>query len=200
MLAKLVDRAYRPHVQHPDASNRERWVCAISPGVFATLLTCALGGASNHCEAQVPNPTVRVYAYESEIVGGIPSGRPGPGPAAPQTRRLIFLETPPKAQLVVEGVWIDDQYFSTEAVVMDSPVRFESPVVLAHEARNIAVPATTNTVTQILMKQPLVGKRPDEDARKILRDNAAAVQLSISGKALLVPIKRFDRRSPVYLP
>jgi hypothetical protein len=164
----------------------------------AFLLMCIVTGLGSNCEAQ-NSPVVKVHAYERDVVGGIPGGPPGVGAPARQTRYFIYLETPPTAQFAVEGVWMGGKYYAVETTVKKAPIRFESPVTLAQEERNIAVPATANTVTEIVVKDPVPGKTPDSDATKILGENQAAVQLSYLGKSVLVPVKKFEKRDPLYM-
>jgi len=164
----------------------------------AFLLVCILTGVSMNCEAQ-DSPAVKVHAYERDVVGGIPGGPPGVGAPAKQTRYFIYLETQPKAQFAVEGVWMDGKYYSVETSVKKAPVRFESPVKLAQEEKSIAVPATANTVTEIVVKDPVSGKTPDSNVAKTLAASRAAVQLSYLGKSVLVPVNKFEKRDPLYL-
>jgi hypothetical protein len=155
---------------------------------------------SINCEAQ-NTPVVKVHAYERDVVGGIPgtSGGPrGAGALAP-TRYFIYLETAPKAQFAVEGVWMDGKYYAVETSVRKAPIRFESPVKLADDSKSIAVPATTNTVTEVVVKDVVPGKTPDSDAARRLGQGQAAVQLSYLGKSVLVPVTRFEKRDPLYL-
>jgi hypothetical protein len=165
------------------------------------LLMCVATGWSSNCEAQNSPavPAVKVHAYEHEVVGGIPGGPPGVGAPTRQTRYLIYLETPPAAQFAVEGVWMTGKYYAVETAVKKAPIRFESPVKLAQEDRNIAVPATANTVTEIVLKDPVPGKTPDSHVTKLLGESQAAVQLSYLGKSVLVPVNKFEKRDPVYL-
>jgi hypothetical protein len=163
----------------------------------ALLLLFTVMGLSN-CEAQ-DSPAVKVHAYEREVVGGIPSGPPGVGAPARQTRYFIYLETAPKAQFTVDGVWMGGKYHTVETAVKKAPVRFESPVKLAQEEKNVAVPATSNTVTEIVVKDPVPDKTPDSNAAKILAQNQAAVQLNYQGKLVLVPVDKFEKREPLYL-
>jgi hypothetical protein len=162
------------------------------------LLMFIAMGMSGNCEAQSGSPVLKVYAYEREIVGGIPGGPPGVGAPPRQPGYFVYLETPPKADLVVEGVWMKDAFHAVDTEVKKAPVKFESPVVLAQDAKSIAVPATANRVTEIVVKDPVPGRTPDADARKVLVGNAAAVQLRSAGKTVLVPIKQFERRDPLY--
>jgi hypothetical protein len=159
---------------------------------------CIVTGWSSNCEDQ-NSPAVKVHAYERDVVGGIPGGPPGVGAPARQTRYFIYLETPPKAQFAVEGVWMGGKYYAVETMVKKAPIRFESPVTLAQEEKNIAVPPTANTVTEIVLKDPVPGKTPDRNATKILAENQAAVQLSYLGKSVLVPVNKFEKRDPLYL-
>jgi hypothetical protein len=162
------------------------------------LLMSIISGLGSNCEAQ-NTPVVKAHAYEREVVGGIPGGPAGVGAPARQTRYFIYLETVPNAEFVVEGVWMDGRYYTVETTVKKAPIRFESPVKLAEEDRNIAVPATANTVTEIIVKDPVPGETPDSDVSKILRENRAAVQLSYRGKSVLVPVNKFEKRDPLYL-
>jgi len=161
------------------------------------LLICVFTGLSSKCEAQV-DPAVKVHAYEQDVVGGIPVGPPGVG-STPQTRRVIYLETPPSAKLAVEGVWMNRKYHAVETAVRKTPIRFESPVKLADDTKSVAVPSTTNTVTEIVVKEPLPDKTPDAAAARILEANQAAVQVSYQGKSVLVPVNRFEKRDPLYM-
>jgi hypothetical protein len=175
--------------------------------VGTTILVMSIViGASSNCEAQSGSretqsgsPVVKVYAYEREVVGGIPGGPPGVGAAPRQKRYFIYLETSPKAEFAVETVWMKEQAYAVETSVKTTPVRFDSPVKLAQDEKSVAVPATSNTVTEIAVKDPVPGKAPDKEASSILRENAAAVQLRYAGKSLLVPIKKFEPRDPIYM-
>ncbi len=142
---------------------------------------------------------MKVHAYERDVVGAIPVGPPGVGAPARQTRYFIYLETRPKAQFAVEGVWIGGQYHAVETTVRKAPVEFESPVKLAQPEKNLAVPATDNTVTEIVVKDPVPGKTPDSNAARVLGENKAAVQLSYLGKSVLVPVSKFEKGSPLYM-
>jgi hypothetical protein len=164
----------------------------------ALLLMCIVTGLGSNCEAQ-NSPVLKVYAYERDVVGGIPGGPAGVGAPARQTRYFIYLETPANAEFAVEGVWMDAKYHAVETMVKKTPIRFESPVKLAQEERNIAVPATTNKVTEIVVKDPVPSKTPDSNVTKILGENQATVQLSYLGKSVLVPVNRFEKRDPLYL-
>jgi hypothetical protein len=163
----------------------------------AFLLLSLATVMSSNCEAQ-NNPVVKVHAYQREVVGGIPGGPPGVGAPARQTQYLIYLETPPNTELIVEGVWMEGQFHAVETAVRNAPVRFESPVKLADDSQSIAVPATNNTVTEIAVKDPVPGKPPDGNAAKILGGSKAAVLLRHQGQPVLVPVDRFDRRDPLY--
>ena len=162
------------------------------------LLLCMVTGLSINCEAQ-NTPVVKVHAYERDVVGGIPGGARGAGALARPTRYLIYLETDPKARFAIEGVWMDGKYYAVETSVRKTPIRFESPVQLADDSKSIAVPATANTVTEIVVKDVVPGKTPDSDAARILGQGQAAVQLSYLGKSVLVPVTRFEKRDPLYL-
>jgi len=164
----------------------------------AVLLMLIAMGMSGNCEAQSGNPVLKVYAYEREIVGGIPGGPPGVGAPPRQPGYFVYLETTPRADLVVEGVWMNGVFHAVDTEVKKAPVKFESPVVLAEDTKSIAVPATANKVTQIVLKDPIPGRTPGADESKVLVGNAAAVQLRIAGKIILVPIKQFERRDPLY--
>lgn len=164
----------------------------------AFLLICMVTGLSSNCEAQ-SNPAVKVHAYERDVIGGIPAGPAGIGAPPRQTRYFIYLETPPEARFAVEGVWMAGRFHAVETAIKPSPVRFESPVKLAQEERNVAVPATANTVTEIVVKDPVGGKTPDSNAARILADNQAAVQLTYQGKPVLVPIAKFEKRPPLFM-
>lgn len=153
---------------------------------------------SSNCEAQ-NSPVVKVHAYQREVVGGIPGGPPGAGAGAKQTQYLIYLETAPNARITVEGVWKDGQFHAVETAVRQAPVRFESPVKLADDSKSIAVPATGNTVTEIVVKDPVPGRQPDSGAAKILGTSQAAVLLRHQGQPVLVPVEKFERRDPLYL-
>jgi hypothetical protein len=157
---------------------------------FATVM-------SSNCEAQ-NNPVVKVHAYQREVVGGIPGGPPDVGAPAKQTQYLIYLEAAPNTGLTVEGVWMDGRFHAVEATVKPSPVRFETAVKLADDSRSIAVPATNNTVTEIVVKDPVPGRQPDGNAAKILGGSQAAVLLRHQGQAVLVPVDRFERRDRLY--
>ena len=167
--------------------------------IASFLLMLIAAGVGSNCEAQTPSPAMKVYAYERELVGGIPGGSPGVGSERPQLRRILYLETAPKAEFTVDGIWVGRQFHRVETAIKSAPVHFESPVRLAQEEKNVAVPATANKVTEIVVKEAVPGKAPDEEASRSLADNAAAVQLNYGGKTVLVPIKTFERREPLYL-
>ena len=171
---------------------------ASTPCLLLSLAAVLSGVMSSNCEAQ-NGPVVKVHAYQREVVGGIPGGPPGAGPGAKQTQYLIYLETAPKAEFTVEGVWKDGQFHAVETAVRQAPVRFESPVKLADETRSIAVPATGNTVTEIVVKDPVPGRQPDSRAAQILGASQAAVLLRHQGQPVLVPVDKFERRDPLYL-
>jgi hypothetical protein len=165
----------------------------------ALLVMCVATAVSSNCEAQTNNPVVKVHAFEREVVGGIPGGPPGVGAQARQMRYIIYLETPPKTDVAVDGVWMKSRFHSADTEIKKAPVRFESPVKLADDTKNVAVPPTTNTVTEITVKEPVPDRTPDANASKLLGENAAVVQLSYSGKTVFVPVKRFERREPLYM-
>jgi hypothetical protein len=165
---------------------------------MAFLLMCSVTGLGSTCEAQ-NSPVVKVHAYQRDVVGGIPGGPPGVGAPARQPRYFIYLETPPNDPVAVEGVWMGGKLYSVETAVKKAPIRFESPVTLAQEEKNIAVPATNNMVTEIVVKDPVPGKTPDSNVSKTLDQNQAAVQLSYRGKPVLLPIKKFEKRDPLYM-
>jgi hypothetical protein len=169
----------------------------VAPHTAFLLMVIAMGMSGN-CEAQSGNPVLKVYAYEREIVGGIPGGPPGVGAPPRQTGYFIYLETPPKAELTVEGVWMKGGFHAVDVEARKAPVKLESPVTLAQDDKSIAVPATANKVTEIVVKDPVPGRTPDAHASKALAGNAAAVQLRYAGKAVLVPIKQFERRDPLF--
>ena len=160
---------------------------------------CSITGLGSTCEAQ-NSPVVKVHAYQRDVVGGIPGGPPGVGAPARQPRYFIYLETPPNDTVVVEGVWMGGKLYSVETAVKKAPIRFESPVTLAQAERNIAVPATDNMVTEIVVKDLVPGKTPDSNVSKALGQNQAAVQLSYRGKPILLPVNKFEKRDPLYLP
>jgi hypothetical protein len=172
------------------------------PGRFkpltAFLLMCMVSGLSSNCEAQ-SNPVVKVHAYARDVVGGIPAGPRGEGAPARQTRYFIYLETPPKTQFTVEGVWMGGKYYTVETTVRKAPIRFESPVKLEQEERSVAVPATVNTVTEVVVKDPVPGKTADTSGTKVLGQSQAAVQLNYLGKSVLVPVTKFEKRDPLFM-
>ena len=155
-------------------------------------------GLSSTCEAQ-NNPVLKVHAYQRDVIGGIPGGPPGVGAPARQPRYFIYLETPLKTQFLVEGVWMGGEYHAVETAVKEAPIRFESPVTLAQKDSNIAVPATANTVTEIVVTDSVPGKTPDSDVTTILGKSQAAVQLSYLGRSVLVPVNKFEKGPPIYL-
>lgn len=175
---------------------------ASAPFLLLSLAAALSGMMSSNCEAQ-NGPVVKVHAYQREVVGGIPGGTPGGAPgagaAAKVIQYLIYLETAPNARFTVEGVWKDGQFHAVETAVRQAPVRFESPVKLADESRSIAVPATGNTVTEIVVKEPVPGRQPDSRAAQVLGTSQAAVLLRHQGQPLLVPVDKFERRDPLYL-
>ena len=174
-------------------------VAKVVRGTVTLLMACLVIGASSTCEAQRSSPVMKTYAYEREVVGGIPGGGPpGVRRESKQTHYVIYIETPPHSTAVVEGVWMNGQLHRVDTVVKPAPVKFESPVALAQE--DVAVPATSNTVTEITVKDLVPDKTPDADVSKILSDHAAALQVRDAGKSVLVPIKSFARRSPLYRP
>ena len=175
------------------ASSNSGRLTAWSSLLFLSIATVM----SSNCEAQ-NSPVLKVHAYQREIVGGIPGGPPGVGAPATQTQYLIYLESGPKTDLTVEGVWMDGQFHAVETAVRTAPVRFESPVKLADDSKSIAVPATTNTVTEIVVKEPVPGRQPDASAARMLSGRQAAVLLRHQGQPVLVPIDKFDRREPLY--
>jgi hypothetical protein len=130
-------------------------------------------------------------------VGGIPGGPPGIGAPARQTKHFIYLETSPAAPFAVEGVWMAGKFHAVDTAVKQPPVRFESPVKLAQEDR-VAVPATDNTVTEIVVGDTIPDKTPDSAAAKALAGNAAAVQLSYRGNIRLVAIAAFEKGPPLF--
>jgi hypothetical protein len=164
---------------------------------MAFLLLSIATVMSSKCEAQ-NSPVVKVHAYQREVVAGIPGGPPGVGAPAKQTAYLIYLETAPKAEVTVEGVWRDGQFHTVETAVKKTPVRFESAVRLADESKSIAVPATTNTVTEIVVRDVVPGRQADAGVAKILGSAQAVVVLRHQGQPVLVPVDKFERREPLY--
>ena len=162
----------------------------------AVLVMFIAAAMSGHCEAQTG--AMKVHAYERDVVGGIPGGPPGVGAPERQPGYFIYLETPPKAQVTIEGVWMKSGFHSVDTEVKPSPVRFESPVKLADDSKSIAVPKTANTVTEIVVKDPVPGKSIDAEASKALAEGTAALQLRVGGKTVYLPIKQFERRDPLY--
>jgi hypothetical protein len=155
-------------------------------------------GFGGNCEGQNP-PVLKVHAYQRDVIGGIPGGPPGVGAPARQTRYFIYLETTPDADIAVEGVWIGREFHSVETAIKQAPVKFETAVKLADEQRSIAVPATKNKVTEIVVKDPVPGRSADKPVASILEDNPAVVQLRYLGKPILIPVNHFDRRDPIYM-
>jgi hypothetical protein len=162
------------------------------------MLMCVVMGSGSTCEAQ-NSPVLKVHAYQRDVIGGIPAGPPGVGTPARQTGYFIYLETSPKSPFVVEGVWIGGEFRAAETAVKETPVRFDSPVTLAQKDSDIAVPATANTVTEIVVKDPVPGKTPDSHVTSLLRKSQAAVQLSYLGTSVLVPVDKFAKGPPIYL-
>jgi hypothetical protein len=165
----------------------------------ALFAMCVATGFSSNCEAQTNSPVVKAYAYEREVIGGIPDGPPGVGTPSRQLRYFIYLETVPKAEFTIEGVWIKSRFHTVATELKKAPVTFESPVKLAQPERSVAVPATTNTVTEISVKDPVSDKTPDSGASALVRENDAVVQLRYGGKTVHVPITKFERRDPIYM-
>ena len=164
--------------------------------IALTSLMSLTAGFSVNCEPQDSATPVKVHAYQREVIGGIPGG----GPGGPQpVRYLIYLEAPPGGKVAVDGVWIKGTYYSVETAPKTAPVKFESPVVLADDSQNYAVPPTTNAVMEVVPKTPVARSSPDPNASNALRDNEGAVQLTYAGKATIVPIKKFERKDPLYL-
>jgi hypothetical protein len=166
---------------------------------MAFVLTSFALGVSLSCEAQSSEPALKVHAYEREVVGGIPGGPPGGGAGPRHMRYVIYLEAPPNARVAVDGLWMKGTYYSVETAARKTPVRFEAPVTLAEDARNVAVPATTNTVTEVVPRDAVPDKTPDTNTSNALRENEAVLQVTYSGKTTLVPIKKFERAAPLYL-
>jgi hypothetical protein len=156
-------------------------------------------GFGPNCESQTVDPAVKVHAYEREVVGGIPGGPPGGGSGPARMRYVIFLETPPGAAFAVDGVWIKGAYYKADTAARKAPVRFETPVALADETQNVAVPATTNTVTEITPNEAVADTTLDANDRDIVRQNDAVVRMTYAGKRMLVPIKKLARGAPLYL-
>jgi hypothetical protein len=161
------------------------------------LLSCIVIGSSSTCEAQ-NTPVVKVHAYQRDVVGGIPGGPPGVGAPGRRTSYVIYLETPPTSQFVVEGVWIGGKYHAVETAIKNAPIRFESPVTLDKGA-DVAVPATANTVTEIVVKDPVPGRTADSNVTRTLARSQAAVQVSYLGTSVLVPVDKFAKGPPIYL-
>ena len=70
---------------------------------------------------------MKTYAYEREVVVAFRA-------AAARRERIprrggrmvIYIETPPHTNAVVEGVWMNGQFHHVDTVVKPAPVRFES--------------------------------------------------------------------------
>jgi len=171
---------------------------ALSRTVVALMSLAA--GFSMNCEPQDVGTAVKVHAYAREVIGGIPGGGPGGGPAGSRPiRYLIYVETPRGSSVAVDGVWIKGTYYSVDTAAKTAPVKFESPVVLADDTKNFAVPPTTNAVTEVVPTTAVAGKTPDANTTSALRDNEGALQLTYAGKPTLLPIKKFERKEPLYL-
>jgi hypothetical protein len=162
------------------------------------LLNLFLALAVITCTAQTDTPVLRVYAYERPVVSGIPGGPPGGAAPSQRKQYSIYLETRPNATLVVEGVWMDQKEFAVKTAVRNSPVKFDTPVVLDN-GRDIAVPVTKNKVTEILVSEAIPGKTPSPKVAELLKDNQAIVQLTSNGSTMFAPIKNFEVRDPVFL-
>jgi hypothetical protein len=162
----------------------------------AIALMSLAAGFNVNCEAQDTATPVKVHAYEREVIGGIPGG--GPGGTRP-IRYFIYVETPPDSKVAVDGVWIKGTYYSVETAPKTAPVKFESPVALADDSKSVAVPPTKNAVTEVVPTNAVAGKAPDANTSAALRNNEGVLQLTYAGKATLVPIKKFERRDPLYL-
>jgi len=165
--------------------------------VAAWLLAAVVIAAEATCVAQ-DSPVLKVHAYEMPIVGG-PPGRGPSGPAG-RTRRVIYLEVAPASDVAIEGVWMGDALHAVDTTIRKAPVRLESAVNTAPDARNIAVPATTNKVVEIVVGDALPDRKPGSDALAALRGNRAAIQATSGGRALVVPVAGFETRDPIYLP
>jgi hypothetical protein len=165
-----------------------------------TVVFMSLAAGFNACEPQTGEPAMKVHAYEREVIGGIPGGGPGGSPTSPRPiRYLVYLETPRDTKVAVEGIWVKGTFYSVETATKQAPVKFDSPVVLADESRNYAVPPTANAVTEIVAKTPVAGKLPDSNTNNTLRGNEGVLELTYAGKTTLIPIKTFERRDPIYL-
>ena len=83
---------------------------------------------------------------------------------------------------------------------MGWPQQVISTSPILQPEQGIAVPETANTVTEIVLKEPVPGKTQDRCMSGNLGESQTAVQMSYLGKSVLVPIKQFEKRGPLYLP
>ena len=151
------------------------------------------------CHGESGSPIVKVYAYQREIVAGVPGPAQGKGTDSSKKQYSIYLVTSPATKFQVVGAWINGTEYSVKSVVKPSPVRFDNPVVFEQEERNIAVPKTENQITEIILKTPMPDKALDKAAAQLLKQNQAIVELTSGGKTIWVPIKAFKKRDPVFL-
>jgi hypothetical protein len=164
----------------------------------AFLAMGIVSGLGGYCEGQT-SPVIKVHAYQRDVVAGIPGGPPGVGAPARQPRYFIYLETSPDSEFAVDGVWVGGELRTVDTSIKKPPVRFETAVKLADDSRTIAVPATNNKVTEIVVKDAVPGKTPDTNVTTMLRDNQAVVQLRYLDKPMLIPVAKFEKRDPLYM-
>ena len=163
----------------------------------AFLLMCIGSGLSTNCEAQ-DNPVVKVHAYEREVVGGIPGGPPGVGAPARQTRYFIYLETNPKVQFTVDGVWMGGKVLHGRNVDQESA----GAVRVSGEAGAGGEEHRGSCDVQYGHGNRGQGSGAGQDTRQQRSQgawpNQAVVQLSYLGKSVLFPVNKFEKRDPLF--
>jgi len=149
-----------------------------------------------HCaEAQVKSPVVKVHAIRREIVPG--AKMEDDATREKSYRYFLYLETKTGASFTVKELWINGvkQQFTT--AVHKSPVKMDHPVIYSEPEKNIAVPATKNKVTEVIVEGDKENHRDEGNSTAV--NNAALITIVYQGKSFQVPIKAFKDREPMFM-
>jgi hypothetical protein len=159
------------------------------------LLICVVLAFVHCAEAQVKSPVVKVHAFRREIVPG--AKMEDDSNREKTYRYFLYLETKTGASYTVKDVWVNGvkQQFTT--AVRKSPVKMEHPVIYSEQEKNIAVPATKNKITEVLIEGDKENKRDESNSTAI--NNAALVRIVYQGKSFQVSIKAFKEREPMFM-
>jgi hypothetical protein len=159
------------------------------------FLVFMLAGTVQLAQAQSKSPVIKVHAFKREVV---PGAKPD-GPQEKNYKYYIYIESQPGTSFSVKEVWMDWKKWDFTTAARKSPVKMENPVVYADQQKNIAVPATKNKITEVIMNGEIEGKTPGKDIASQLSQNAALVRLSYKSKIINIYIKEFKERDAMFL-